>query len=234
MYIEIRRVGKNKKYYLAHSYRKGKAIKKVKVYLGSNLSMSELKAKRSIAEAQINMKIKAVEAIHDPLKTVISPAELEELRTLEAKGKIRIAHLGEAEWTRFAESFTYDTNAIEGSMVTAQEVKEILERDRWPADRSREDISETYGVAEAIRYIRGNKEHLSLKLIKRLHLIVFKNSKHFAGKTRKKGEEVVVADAYGNVVHRGAPSTKVQSMLLELVRWYGGTGRSILLWSFPP
>ncbi len=220
MYIEIRRIGKNRKYYLAHSYRKGKTIKKIKVYLGLNLSKAELKAKHSVAEAQINVKIKAVREIHDPLKTVISPAELEDLRTLEAKGKIKITHLSEVEWTKFVESFTYDTNAIEGSMVTAQEVKEILEKDRWPVDKSKEDISETYGVAKAIRYIRKNKENLSLKLIKKLHWIVFKNSKSFAGKTRKKGEEVVVADAYGNVVHRGALSTKVQSMLLELVRWY--------------
>ena len=32
--------------------------------------------------------------------------------------------------------------------------------------------------------------------------------------------EVVVADKYGNVIHRGAPSSKVRRLLLELAGWY--------------
>jgi hypothetical protein len=114
--------------------------------------------------------------------------------------------LSEDEWARFSEAFTYNTNAIEGSMITAKEVENILERDEWPAGKTREDISETYGVAEAIKHIRKVKDHLSVKLMKDLHFMIFKSSKPFAGKIRPKGVEVVVADAHKNVVHRGAPS----------------------------
>jgi Fic family protein len=225
MYIEIRKAGKNRKYYLAHSFRKGDRVKKIKVYLGLNLSGAELAAKRGGAEAKIKARISAAEAIHDPLKTVLSSSELEELRTLGAKVAIEIHHLSEEEWTSFIESFTYDTNAIEGSMVTAREVKSILERDKWPADKTREDISETYGVAEAIKHIRKIKVPLSLELMKELHLLIFRNSKTFAGKFRKKGEEVVVADAAGNIVHRGAPSTQVLNLLKELTKWYEKNSR---------
>ena len=76
------------------------------------------------------------------------------------------------------------------------------------------------GVAEAVDYIRRTDEHVSLKLVKKLHRIVFKNSKHFAGKFRAKGVEVVVADAYANVVHRGAPSQQVSPLLKEMTQWY--------------
>jgi len=220
MYIEIRKRGKDRKYYLAHSYRAGKKVKKTKVYLGANLSREELEVKRKEAEKKLRDKLSATELIHDPLQTVLSPSELQELDTLEAKGKIEIKHLEAEDWQSFVESFTYDTNAIEGSRITAKEVKSILEDDKWPKDKTREDISETYGVAEAIKYIRKSKEHISLEFIKKIHWIIFKNSKPFAGKLREIGKEVVVATPYGEVVHRGAPSSKVLSMLRALIRWY--------------
>jgi len=72
-------------------------------------------------------------------------------------------------------------------------VKDLLEKDKWQ-DKSKEDIAEAFGVDEAISYIRNIKEQISLDIIKKIHKIVFKNSKSFAGKFRKKGEEVVVID----------------------------------------
>jgi len=120
---------------------------------------------------------------------------------------------------RFTEAFTYDTNAIEGSTVTASEVRNIIERDQWPR-KPKEEISETYGVAEAVRFMRETKEHISLDLIKKLHHIAFRNSKPFAGKFRGKGIEVVVADRWGNVIHRGAPQKRVPGLLKELANWY--------------
>src|SRR3990167_9691284 len=43
--------------------------------------------------------------------------------------KIRILHLSEAEWKKFTEEFVYNTNAIEGSTVTQEEVPEILNKE---------------------------------------------------------------------------------------------------------
>lgn len=42
----------------------------------------------------------------------------------------------------------------------------------------------------------------------------------FAGKFREKGMEVVIADAYSNVVHKGVPSIQVLKRLKELISWY--------------
>jgi Fic family protein len=128
--------------------------------------------------------------------------------------------LNEQEWTEFTQSFTYDTNAIEGSTVTASEVVGILQKNEWPENRTKYEISETYGVSEAIDYIRKTKDHISLDLIKKLHEVVFKNSKTFAGQFRAKGTEVVVVDAMGNIVHRGAPATEIVKLLKEVISWY--------------
>ena len=220
MHLEIRQRNGLKKYYLAHSFRVGGNVRKVRVYLGADLSSEELNLKRKRAEAELKERLKESQAVGDPFITALSLSDLKKLVTLEARGEVRVLHLSDLDWVKFKEAFTYDTNAIEGSLVEAKEVGDILRKRRWPDDRSKEDISETYGVAEAVDYIRGTEEHVSLKLIKELHKIVFKNSKPFAGKFREKSVEVAVADAYGNVVHRGAPSQQVERLLKELVRWY--------------
>ena len=61
---------------------------------------------------------------------------------------------------------------------------------------------------------------MTILLIRQIHKIVFRNSKPFAGKLRKKGEEVVVMDSKGNVVHEGAPQGRINYLLRELVDWY--------------
>ncbi len=220
MHSEIREKDGQKKYYLAHSFREDGKVRKIRVYLGANLSPGELESKRKIAERKLEDRVKKKEVIRDPYISALTPPELKELETLEARGELRVFHLSEQDWTRFKEAFTYDTNAIEGSRVEAKEVVEILEKQKWPRERTKEDISETYGVAEAVDYLRKTKEDVSLEFIRELHRIVFKNSKPFAGEFRAKGVEVVVQDAYGNVVHRGAPSIQVEKLLKQLVRWY--------------
>lgn len=220
MHTEIREKNGSKKYYLAHSYRVGKKVKKISIYIGSNLSAQELETKRSAAKAQLLEKIKAAQAISDPYFTALSPTECEELKTLESRGEIDVCHLSDLNWARFKETFTYNTNAIEGSYIESKEVKEILRDNKWPEGKSKEDIAETYGVAEAIDYIRATEEHISLELILKIHHIVFRNSKAFASQFRKKGIEVAVVNAQGNVVHRGAPSEYIARLLKELVAWY--------------
>ncbi|MFH0973428.1 MAG: Fic family protein [Candidatus Micrarchaeota archaeon] len=221
MHVEIRRQGRKKKYYLAQSVRRAGRIAKARVYLGENLSASELAERRKNAEKKLAAKLAAAKRVSDPLKTALSPSELAEIKNLafKAKAEVKITRLSEAEWLQFTEAFTFDTNAIEGSSVASKEVDEILEKDKWP-DKPKNDISETYGVAKAIGFIRKTSDGVSLPLVLEIHRIVFENSKPFAGKLRAKGVEVVVADAFGNVVHRGAPSASVKRLLVELAEWY--------------
>jgi Fic family protein len=219
MHVEIRKGNGKKKYYLAHSYRKGGKIRKIRVYLGEDLSGEEVAGKRKEAETELKERLLSAKLVRDPYRTALSPSELRELRGLGATGKIKLLHLSEDDWLKFTEAFTYDTNAIEGSTVTGREVVNILEKNRWP-EKPKSEISETYGVSEAVAHIRKNREHTSLGLMRELHRIIFKNSKPFAGRFREKGVEVVIADASGNIVHRGAPSSQVVPLLKELEAWY--------------
>jgi len=220
MHIEIRIQGKKKKFYLAHSLRRDKKVRKLRFYLGSDLSRKEIEKKRKYAEKALKERIKQYETIRDPFYTALSPKELEELKTLEARENIKILHLTERNWIKFTQAFTYDTNAIEGSTVTPSEVIEILKKDKWPKNRTEYEISETYGVSEAINYIRKTKKHISVDLVKKLHKVLFNDSKLFAGKFRSIVTEVAVVDSVGNIVHRGAPATEIVKLLKEIIKWY--------------
>jgi len=219
MHIEKRKIGNVIKYYLAHSYREGVKVHKFRKYLGQDLTKEKLNERKQIAEKLILEEIHKYNIIKDPLHFELSKEEIETIRALEKEIPIGVSHLSEQDWKRFSEIFTYNTNAIEGSKLNQKEVKDLLEEDKWP-NKSKEDIAEAYGVDEAIAFIRRTKEHISIELIKKIHKIVFKNSKPFAGKIRTKGEEVVVIDNRGNVVHEGAPQPRINHLLKELMQWY--------------
>ncbi|MCK4589497.1 MAG: Fic family protein [Nanoarchaeota archaeon] len=219
MYIERRKIKGKVKYYLAYSYREGSKVHKFRKYLGQDLIKEKLKERKQIAEKLILEEIHKYNIIKDPLKFELSKDEIKSVKKLESEIPMKISHLSEKDWKVFSEIFTYNTNAIEGSQLNQKEVNDLLEKDEWP-NKSKEDIAEAYGVNEAIMFIRGTKEHISINLIKKLHKIIFKNSKPFAGKLRKKREEVVVMDSRGNVVHEGAPQSRMNHLLRELINWY--------------
>lgn len=219
MHIEIRRSGGRKLYYLAHSFRDDGRVRKIRRYLGADLTDKKIAEIRERTEKSILEQAESYRKIRDPLHTVLSTEEMEAVKTMLSVGDVRVSHLSESQWETFTELFTYDTNAIEGSTVTVSEVKKIIREDKWPARRSKEEVSETYGVAEAVEFIRKTGDHMSLELIEKLHMIVFRNSKAFAGKFRPKGVEVAVVGG-GRIIHKSAPQKQVKKLLKELVKWY--------------
>lgn len=219
MYLEIRRTKHGIKYYLAHSFREGGKVNKIRVYLGTNLKKKILRQRQEKAHELLLQQLNSFKIIRSPINYKFAKRELELIKSLKARAKFKIFHLSEEDWQAFTELFTYNTNAIEGSTITSYEVLGILKSNKWPFNKPKEEISETYGVAKAIKYIRKTKVHLSLKLIKDLHKIVFENSKTFAGKFRERGVEVGIRDGLGNIIHLGAPASRVISLLTELIRW---------------
>ncbi len=211
MFIEIRRAGKKKKYYLSHTYRVGDKVKKILRYLGSELNEKALEQLRKRAEILILEQIKE----RSPLEFELSPQDIDFYKNFEKK--IEIEHLQEnMDWARFTKEFTYNTNAIEGSAVKYQDVKQLIDREETPGNK--EEL-ETVDVAKAIEHIKGMKERkVSIKLILKLHQLCFRRTKHFAGKLRN--VEAVIKDVHGNIIHQGAHSKEVKNLLIDLVNWY--------------
>lgn len=219
MYLEKRKVKGKIQYYLGHSFREGSKVHKIRKYLGADLTQNILNERQEKAKILILEEINRYKIIKDPLIESLSEKEVEFVKRLEKNIPVKIKHLSEDDWVAFSELFTYNTNAIEGSELNSREVKEVLKEDKWPK-KSKTDIAEAYGVNDAITFIRKSKEDISLELIKEIHEIVFKNSKDFAGQFRKQGEEVVVMGRTGDIVHEGAPQSRIIALLNELIGWY--------------
>ena len=220
MYVEKRNYYGKTRYWLSHSFREGGKIHKIRKLLGTDLSKEVLEDRKKKAEKLILEEVGKYKIIKDPLHDKISNEEIEFIKRLEIEANLKVVHLSESDWKKFSEIFSYNTNAIEGSELTLKETENVIERGIWPVEKSKEDIAEALGVDEAISFIRKTKEHISIDLIKKIHQIVFKNSKDFAGELRRKGEEVVVRTGSGVIVHEGAPSSRVTTLLKELIVWY--------------
>jgi Fic family protein len=211
MYIEKRKSKKNIKYYLVHSYREKDKVEKIRKYLGSNLSEEKIKESKKIAEKKINELLEELNT-----KVFLFSLTKKQIEIINKfNDKIKIVHLNKNEWERFTEDFVYNTNAIEGSTVTEEEVKEILDERKKPSD---EEEQETKNVAKAVEYIRNTNESVSLHLLLKLHKLCFEGSKHFAGKFRD--VNVVIRDLSGEIIHAGVPKEELEDYLKDFIEWY--------------
>lgn len=210
MYVEKRKQKDNIKYYLTHSYKIRGKTRKIRRYLGLNLSEAEIRERRKEAEESIREEL---DSQKDLFKFSLTKKEI--LKLNEYDSDIQIAHLDPLQWKAFTETFVYNTNAIEGSTVSFNKVHDILENN---AKAHTDDELESIGVAEAVEYIRNTNEELSLSLILKLHEMCFRGSKSFAGKLRN--VEVIIRDGRGNIVHQGIPSDEIERELNELTLWY--------------
>lgn len=217
MHIEKRKQGTNIKYYLTHSYRVGKRTKKIRHYLGLNLTDEEIEERREDAQREIEEQI---HARTDLLKFALTKKEIEKLN--EYDREIDIVHLDVEGWKVFTEKFVFNTNAIEGSMVTPEEVHDLLSHN---GHASNSDEIEALNVASAVEFIQDTDEDLSVELIRKLHRMCFDGSKSFAGKLRD--VEVVIRNAYGEVVHRGIPKEEIGNELEELSKWYNENAKDL-------
>lgn len=100
------------------------------------------------------------------------------------------------EWKKYPESykdklkeqiaiaFTYNTNAIEGSTITLDETRELIEHGIAP-NKPLRDVKETEAHAKVFLAMLDKKEELSLNLILKWHREIFKETKlDIAGRIR--------------------------------------------------
>jgi Fic family protein len=165
------RKGGEEFYYLKHSFRKdGKTITKEK-YLGKTLP----------AEAIIGLEKKALlkEQKAELLK------KLEKIKqSFQKEWKSLPETARENELKEIAIAFTYNTNAIEGSTITLDETREIIEEQISP-NKPLRDIKETEAHARLFLEMLKKPEKITKWLILKWHNDIFHDTKRdIAGKFR--------------------------------------------------
>ena len=114
--------------------------------------------------------------------------------------------------------FTYDTNKIEGSKLSFEDVENIIKNDKYPIDATNEDINECIGLySTMLELFQKPNLKITPTLIKKIHYMIFSESKIFAGVFRSKpNERVAIFDNFGNLINRTTPPEKVRSEIKNL------------------
>ena len=170
MRVIKRRKGNADYYYLQHSYRReGKVITKER-YLGKEIpnNLEEIK-KNPIHDTQENFMLEKLEKIRSDFQ--------KEWKQYPESAKQR-------QMQELAIIFTYNTNAIEGSKITLEETRSILE-DQVAPNKPLRDIRETEAHAKIFLEMLKKEEPISQSLLLRWHKEMFKETKaDIAGRFR--------------------------------------------------
>ncbi len=171
MRIIKRKKGHGEFYYIQHSYKEeGKVITKEK-YLGKKIPNEE--TLQGIKEELLQEK---KDALNNKLEKIRADFQME-WRRIPASAK-------ENELREIAIAFTYNTNAIEGSTITLEETREILEKQIAP-NKPLRDIKETEAHAKVFLDALKKKGKITKELMLKWHESIFVQSKpDIAGKFR--------------------------------------------------
>ena len=169
MRIIKRRKGKAEYFYLQHSFRKdGKVITK-ELYLGKKIP-------ENIEEIKAKLAHESHEALSEKLEKIRDNFQ-KEWKKVPPSAK-------EKDLQEIAIAFTYNTNAIEGSTITPEEARLILE-DKVAPNKPIRDIRETESHAAVFWQMLKTEEPLSGRLLLKWHKNIFRETRpDIAGRFR--------------------------------------------------
>lgn len=169
MRIIKRKKGKKEYFYLQHSFRKGKKVVTKEKYLGRKIPENIEKIKKELKKESWSI-------IYEKLKKI--------KKNFQREWKKLPKTVKDKEKQEIAIAFTYNTNAIEGSTITLEEAREIIQ-DKVAPNKPLKDIKETEAHCKIFLRMLIKKEKMSNKLILKWHYEIFdETKKDIAGKYR--------------------------------------------------
>ena len=169
MRVVKRKKGKIDYFYLQHSFRENGKVVTKELYLGKSIPANIEKIKEKLA-------LETKKALFSKLEKIRSNFQKEWKRYPESAK--------EKELQEIAIAFTYNTNAIEGSTITLEETRQILE-DKVAPNKPLSDIKETESHAKVFLEMLKNTEKISKSLLLKWHEDIFGETKpDIAGRFR--------------------------------------------------
>lgn len=169
MRIITRKKGKQKYFYLQHSLRNGKKVITKERYLGTEIpaNIAEIKSVfRNEIQKDINEKLEKIK------------------ENFQAEWKRIPESAKEKELEEVSIAFTYNTNAIEGSTITLDEVREII-HDKISPNKPLRDVMETEAHSKTFLQMLKKNEKITKELLLKWHRDIFGETKQdIAGKFR--------------------------------------------------
>ena len=163
--------GNEEFYYLKYSYRKDGKIINLEKYLGKEIPNEE-----TLEKLKLELLKENINQLHKKLEQIKSNFQ-KEWRSFPPSAKEKAVE-------QIAVAFTYNTNAIEGSKITLEETREIIE-DKIAPNKPLRDINETEQHAKVFLEMLKKKELLTKELVLKWHNQIFSQSKpDIAGRFR--------------------------------------------------
>jgi Fic family protein len=170
--IEKKVGAKHTYYYLEHSIRRGRRVKKKTLYLGKQIPTNIDKIKKNFL-IEI-YKIQFFESL-TKIKQKYSREQKHMSQSLKEKN---IKH--------FTTTFTYNTQKIEGSKLSLHETAALLEEGTLPKNRTMRDVNEAQAHKILFHKVLTYDKELTLNTILEWHKLLFQDTRSdIAGKIRK-------------------------------------------------
>jgi Fic family protein len=171
MAIVKRKIGNEEFYYLQHTYRKNKKPVTLSKYLGK-----ELPSQKKIEKYKQELVLVQKQELYKKLESIKEKFQKNWQKVPES--------VKEQELHEIAIVFTYNTNAIEGSTITLEDTREIIEQ-RTAPKKSMRDIKETENHAKVFLHMIRDSVPLTIPLLLQWHNQLFEETKpDIAGKFR--------------------------------------------------
>jgi Fic family protein len=170
--IEKKNIKNKGFYYLSEQINAGKGFKKIQVYLGKDIPNDLTRFALSLKEKEINLvfeNIKNLYLIKDNLYLVLCK-EVEKTR-IEFKYAFYLFSSFKKDifWRDFAIKFIFESNSIEGSRLSRDEIENIIKNKYIKKSVNRKEILEVENSIEAFNKIQNNEFKLNQNNIKDLH-----------------------------------------------------------------
>ena len=169
MRVIARKKGNREYFYLQHSLRKGKKVITKEKYLGIEMPVN-------INEIISEFRRELQNDVNKKLIVIKEHFQLEWKRIPES--------VREKELEEISITFTYNTNAIEGSTITLEEAREII-HDKISPNKPIRDVRETERHSKIFLLMLKKSEKITKKLLLGWHKNIFDETKpDIAGKFR--------------------------------------------------
>jgi Fic family protein len=186
--------------YLEQSYRWEGKVRKKRVYLGTRLPRDLEERKRALERS---------------IWRSTWFAEFDKIREgYQRRSRTVPGSVLEKERMEFVVEFTYDTNRIEGSTLTFDDTRLLLDRGITTVARPLHDLVETQRHARLLTRLLGSPEPLTLANVVRWHAELFSETKpDLTGKFRDFDVRI------GRSKHRPPPGPEVEAKMDHLFYW---------------
>ncbi len=199
--VRKRVIGGRTYYYLEHSVRMNGRVEKKATYLGKALPKKIEEIKRNfLRDIYEERWFKTFDSIR---------------RNFAKERRLMPKSAGEEELRKFSVRFTYDTQRIEGSVLTLRETANLLEMGVTPLGKPVQDIKEAEAHQKILYEILRFHKDLSLQTILYWHKRLFESTKKdIAGRIRQ--HQVAIS---GSKFIPPSPA-EVYPLLRDFFKWY--------------